>query len=311
MSGRPCVCRFVTATPSRHEPAPWAIRETLYGRWTTLPGRRRAAVAAGALLAVTGLVGGVALLAASVLSAGPGSGSAAAHGTDTEIRDAPKPSLILPTAVEEREPTISTTSSPRPSKKPARRTPSPSARPTGKPGEPGVTFTAWAGPGCNTPAGGGYRETGRWSGGAEGWYTVASGGYDGASCDGSFTAVPMSGSPTEDHDARVEWWWSVGSASRQCSIGVYVPSGTGAGDVGGSPTLYEVRSGSGDGASAYGGFALDQRGNRGRLVDAGTYPVRDGRIAVTMFDRGVDWNDDGPTYAHHAAAQMKVTCRAS
>ncbi|MEV6313740.1 hypothetical protein [Streptomyces sp. NPDC051776] len=121
----------------------------------------------------------------------------------------------------------------------------------------------------------------------------------------------MSGSATEDHDARVEWWWTVGSASRQCTIGVYVPAGSGSRDVGGAPTVYEVGTEPGDRSSTYGVFAVDQTGNRGRLVDAGTYPVRDGRIGVTMLDRGVDWNDDGPTYAHHAAAQMQVTCRAA
>ncbi|MFG2194465.1 adhesin [Streptomyces sp. NPDC048639] len=302
------MCRFVTES-SRREPAPWVIRETLYGRWTTLPGRRKAAVAAGALLAVTGIAGVVALLASSVLSTG--TGNAAAHGnTGTEIRDAPKPSLILPTGGVVREPTISTTSSPKPSKKPTRRSPSPSAGPTDRPADPNLTYTAWAGHGCDAPAGGGHREIGRYSDGVEGWYTVGSGGYDGGSCDGSFSAVPMSGSAIEDRDARVEWWWSVGRASRQCSIAVYVPAG-GARDVGGAPTVYEVGSEPGERASTYGVFTIDQTGNHGRLVDVGTYPVRDGRIAVTMLDRGVDWNAHGLTYAHHAAGQMKVTCRAA
>ncbi|MGP3949242.1 adhesin [Streptomyces sp. 7N604] len=295
------------------EPEPWVIRETLYGRWTTLSGGRKTLVAAGALLAVSGLVGVGALLVSSSLFSG--SGTRTDQAEDTEIRNAPKPSLILPTGGSS-EPRPSTTGSASPSRspEPTARTRTPSAEPSRKPADgdgdgDSVTYAAWAGHGCDSPAKGGYQEIGRYYDGVEGWYTVDSGGYDEGACDGSFAAVPMSGSRTDDHDNRALWWWSVGGDSDKCAVGVYVPWSSDARDVGGDPTTYEVLSDPDDRDSAYASFEIDQAASLGLLVNAGTYTVKDGRIAVKMLDRGQDWDAHGPTYAHHAAGQMKVTCR--
>ncbi|MGP3983842.1 hypothetical protein [Streptomyces sp. KR80] len=319
----------MTATPSE----PWAIRDTLYGRWTTLSIPHKAGVAAGALLAVSALVGVGFLVASSSLFSRSEPSDQAGIG----IRDAPKPTLILPTGA----PITTEPSSAKPSASagrdegPAEHRPKSPKKPAPAPRDP-VTYSGWAGHGCASPSGGGYGEYGRYSDGIAGWYTVESGGYEGGSCDGSFAAVPMSGSPDSDHDNRAIWWWSVGQDSEECELEVYVPSSSNSHDVAGNPTTYQVLSGSsaGDGGSGgydggsggYGGgggggyraysgygsyetFRIDQTANRGSLVDAGTYQVEDGRVAVLMLDRGQDWNESGPTYAHHAAAQMKVTCR--
>ncbi|MET8680623.1 adhesin [Streptomyces sp. NPDC004647] len=295
----------------RSSPEPWIVRETLYGRWTTFSRRRQAGILVGAVLAVSGLVGMGLIIASSFPS---GSDSRTDQAADTEIRDAPKPTLILPTGEpidpEERPP--SSSSSPSRSDEPSHDKDSPRPKPPKKPADPDpVTYSAWAGHGCSSPAGGGYDEDGRYDDGIEGWYNVSTGGYGGGSCDTSFAAVPMSGSDTQDGHNRVLWWWSVGDDSEECTVAVYVPNGDGDRDVAGSPTVYEVLSGPDDQDTTYASFYINQSANRGRLVDAGTYPVDDGRIAVRMLDRGQDWNDHGPTYAHHAAGQMKVTCQAS
>ncbi|MET8677190.1 adhesin [Streptomyces sp. NPDC004647] len=288
-------------------PEPWIIKETLYGRWTTLSRARQAGIAAGAVLALSGL--GV-LLASSLFS---GSDTRSDEAADIEPRDAPKPSLILPTGVPAEPTPTPTSSSPSSShsSKPSRRTHAPDPKPTKKPSAPAepVTYTAWAGHGCHSSEHGNYGEVNHYENGIEGWYIVDSGGYDGGSCSGTFGAVPMSGSRSEDGGNVVLWWWSVGRDSDKCALSVYVPSSDNSRDVAGNPTMYQVFSHPDDWDAVYSAFQIDQTANRGRLVDVGTYRVQDGYIGVKMLDRGEDWEDEGPTYAHHAASQMKVTCR--
>jgi hypothetical protein len=298
-------------------PDPWIARETLRGRWRMLPRPRKAAVALGALLLVSGLACAVALLVSSSPSSGAETTRSKAPGAG--VRDAaPNPSLVLPTEAPAQSnpslpadtPTPSHSTAPRPSASSTRSAERGGAHVSGSgaKSEPSQ-YSVWAGHGCSSGASAGYSEYGRYYGGIEGWYTVDHGGYGGGSCDGSYSAVPMSGSRTQDNDNEALWWWSVGRAYDTCSIGVFVPDGDSR-DVGGNPTTYRVLSDPQEENSAYAGFQIDQRSNRGSLVDAGTYQVKDGRIAVRMLDRGQDWDDSGPTYAHHAAAQMKVTCQA-
>jgi len=173
-----------------------------------------------------------------------------------------------------------------------------------------VTYRSATGPGCPKPAGGGYKETGRYSDGKEGWYNLSSGGSTANGCDGSFVAVPMSGAADKDNDARVTWQWSVGAASTRCTITVFVPNNGKATDTGGHPTKYHVLTDANNRDTKYGSFGVDQVNNRGRAVVVGTWPVTKGTIGVKMLDRGVDWNDDGATYAHHAVSQIMVTCYA-
>jgi translation initiation factor IF-2 len=117
----------------------------------------------------------------------------------------------------------------------------------------------------------------------------------------------MSGSATQDDNGiRVLWWFVVGAASRHCGVSVYVPASSNARDVAGSPAYYYVLR---DTANAwYARFAIDQVHNRGRWVPAGTYRVYNGQIVVKLVNRGVDWVGSTNTYAHLAAAQVRVTC---
>ena len=195
--------------------------------------------------------------------------------------------------------------------------PKPTRKPSAAESKAPVTYQSWNGRGCRTPDDGGYDEIGQYWDGTEGWYVRLHGGHEGDGCDGSFTAVPMSGSATQDGGARVLWWWSVGSKSKRCSIAVYVPTGLDNDDVAGNPTHYQVLSDPYDDSSRYGSFQVNQVINRGRLVDVGVFDVKGGVLAVKMLDRGEDWSyrdrrrhrnrsGDRP---HHAAAQIKLTCR--
>ncbi|MEE1755796.1 adhesin [Streptomyces sp. SP18CS02] len=175
--------------------------------------------------------------------------------------------------------------------------------PTAAPGAP--SFTVWAGPGCTS---GRYSEQNRFRNGFAGWYTVRSGGFRDTSCDGSYTAVPMSGSPDRDGRNSATWSWSVGEDYDRCALAVFVPKGPRDIDVAGNPTVYRILSDPKDPASAYATFGVRQPAHRGTLVEVGTYPVRSAVFTVRLVDRGRDWGDSSLSGAHHAAAQLRLSC---
>lgn len=258
----------------------WIARETLTGRISTLPRSRKAWLAAGAVVLTGSLVTAVSI----VVSAGGTAGrteAAGRSGTGTGERAGGAPTRIGPPP--DPEPGTSV-----PASVPAHR------------------YAEWAGPGCST---GEYREDGRFENGDAGWYTVASGGYRGASCDGRFSAVPMSGSPDEDRGSTATWSWHLGAGYRECALTVFVPNPPRPRDAAGNPTVYRVLSDPGDADSAYTGFAVRQSAHRGSAVEVNSYPVKGDTFAVQLIDRGRDWGSTALLGAHHAAAQMKASCR--
>ncbi|GAA2680052.1 adhesin [Streptomyces lunalinharesii] len=168
-----------------------------------------------------------------------------------------------------------------------------------------ASYTAWAGPGCPAPDGGGYREENR-DDSNNAWYTVKQGGLTDNGCDGSFTAVPMSGDPNQDGNGRAVWWWSVGDA-QNCDLAVYVPDDANNNDVGGHPTTYAVLSDPNSEDSKYDTFQVEQADNTGKPVPAGPFQVHGGQLAVMLLDRGDNNWAEGVT-PHHAAAQIQITC---
>ncbi|WP_327245855.1 adhesin [Streptomyces sp. NBC_01320] len=281
----------------------WIARETLMGRMSTLPRRRKAFLAAGVVVVAGSLV-----TAGSILTPGGDggrrTGAVGREGVSPGDIRGGAPTRIGPSGTESPDPGAT----PGPSGSPSPRSPSPSpTRPTkSPPRKGGYAYTAWAGPGCATGA---YREHGRYEDDDDGWYTVDSGGYRGSSCDGRFSAVPMSGSPTEDRGNTATWSWHLGSGYQECALTVFVPSSGRDRDVAGNPTVYRVLSDPDDADSAYTGFAVRQTGHRGSPVDVSSYPVKGNTFAVQLVDRGRDWGDEELVGAHHAAAQMKVACR--
>ncbi|MFE6667609.1 hypothetical protein ACFVFH_29145 [Streptomyces sp. NPDC057697] len=171
-----------------------------------------------------------------------------------------------------------------------------------------VVYTGVAGRGCPTPAGGGYQQDHFFTDGSAGWYTPSSGGWTGNGCNGSYASIPMSGSTTTDMQNRVKWWWKPGTRARTCQISVYIPNNGSVQYVGGHPTKYHVLVNANDASSMYSSFTLNQTAHRGQWVDAGTFPMKGSTIGVKLLDRGDDWSK-GWEKAHHAAAQMRVTCR--
>ncbi|MEU8737890.1 hypothetical protein [Streptomyces halstedii] len=171
-----------------------------------------------------------------------------------------------------------------------------------------VVYSAVAGPGCPVPSGGGYKQHNYFADGTKGWYTRTTGGWTGDGCNGGYAAVPMSGSTTTDAKNRVMWWWRPGTTARTCQISVFVPHSNTTLYVGGHPTTYHVLVDANDRTTKYDSFTVNQASLRGRWVDAGTFSMKGATIGVKLLDRGDDWSS-GWGKAHHAAAQMKVTCR--
>ncbi|MFE3601450.1 adhesin [Streptomyces sp. NPDC059142] len=188
---------------------------------------------------------------------------------------------------------------------PGATTAAPSPSGSGSGGGHGPGAGEWAGPGCTT---GTYREHGRFENGKAAWYTVTKGGYKGATCDGRFSAVPMSGSPDIDRGSTAVWSWKLDASYEKCALAIYVPDSGHDADAAGDPTVYQVLADPADGTSGYRTFGVRQTAHRGSLVPVGSYPVKGKTFSVRLVDRGQDWGSQERFGAHHAAAQMKVTC---
>ncbi|WP_432072375.1 adhesin [Streptomyces wuyuanensis] len=249
----------------------WVARETIAGRVSLLSRLRKGLLAAGTVVVL-----GCFVAAAALLGGSDGDGGGGAQAAETDL-----PGRAIPTRV----------------------------GPTELPGQDGGQFEAWAGPGCTT---GTYREVGRFENGDAAWYTVRKGGRSNPDCDGSFTAVPMSGSATKDTRATAIWSWELDDDYKTCALEVFVPRTNRASESAGDPTFYRVLADPDDVRSGYTGFGVRQTVHRGELVSVKSYPVKGERVfAVQLLDRGRDWGGAERIGAHHAAAQMKLTCGAA
>lgn len=275
----------------------WVARETLAGRVSLLSRTGKILLTGAVVLTALALV-----VSAITLYEDDSAATGAADDSDFVPGDlGGAPQRIQPTALPG--------TSPSPSRSPL---PTPTRIGPRKPKPPqnvnGPSYTAWAGPGCT--GGGRYSERGRYSDGDEGWYTVEEGGHKGDGCDGSFTAIPMSGSKTKDSGGSATWSWYVGSGYTTCSVSVVIPESDRDRDVAGRPTTYNVLADPDNGDSAIKTFEIDQTSLRGRGLIVEKVPVRNQQLAVRLVDRGEDWGSDERDAAHHAAAQMMADCRA-
>ncbi|GAA1529448.1 hypothetical protein GCM10009730_43430 [Streptomyces albidochromogenes] len=286
----------------------WVARETVAGRLSTLSRPRKALLVTAVVLTMAVLVTSATLLADADGDSDGGTGGPVGNADDlsrgvpTRIGPTGPPDTpATPSASASRTPSPS---SPAATSRPPVKKPKPPERP---PAARHPAFTAWAGPGCTS---GRYTEFGRFENGDAGWYTVDSGGYEGGSCDGRFSAVPMSGAEDKDRGNTATWSWRVGDGFAACALSVYVPESRRDTDVAGHPTFYRLLADPDDDSSSYAAFAVRQTAHRGSLVSVGSYEVKGDSFAVQLVDRGRDWGDDDLVGAHHAAAQMKLSCRA-
>ena len=152
------------------------------------------------------------------------------------------------------------------------------------------------GPGC-----GGYSNVGAFRDGRKGWVDHGDG-----KCGSAFVSIPMSGDSRRD-DASAYGQWTF-TASGTCEVSVFIPNGS-LEEVGGNPTVYYVYDRNGVGGTPLASFAIKQVDKRGQWVGAGKFKAS-GNLTVQLLTRGQDWNNSGPTYAHHAASAVKADCTA-
>ncbi|SDM97076.1 hypothetical protein SAMN04488074_13067 [Lentzea albidocapillata subsp. violacea] len=170
----------------------------------------------------------------------------------------------------------------------------PPARDTAKPPAGAKSFTT--GPGC-----GGYTSVGSYRDGRRGWVDHGDG-----KCGSTFVSIPMSGDARRDDTSAYALWTF--AATGTCDVSVHIPNG-GLQEVGGNPTVYYVFDRNGVGGTPMASFAIKQVDKRGQWVAAGRFKAS-GNLTVQLVTRGQDWNNSGPTYAHHAASALKADCTA-
>ena len=161
---------------------------------------------------------------------------------------------------------------------------------------PGGARSLTSGPGC-----GSYTSVGTFRDGKKGWVDHGDG-----KCGSTFVSIPMSGDSRRD-DASAYGMWTF-AASGNCEISVHIPNGN-LEEVGGNPTVYYVFDRNGVGGTPMASFAIKQVEKRGQWVNAGKFKAS-GNLTVQLLTRGQDWNNSGPTYAHHAASAIKADCTA-
>ncbi|NJC72017.1 hypothetical protein HC031_20185 [Planosporangium thailandense] len=174
-------------------------------------------------------------------------------------------------------------------------------------GPAAASYTAVAGQSCPQAAGTGFYQKG-WS---ADWRSRPTGGWSGDGCAGQVVAVPMSGDANQDDpDNVVVWSFRTGTVNRgSCAVRVHVPGTGDPTDAAGKPAHYVVYGSVDVGGTAAGSFDVDQTVNQGRWVEAGSFPVTTGQLAVQMVTRGVDWGP-GRDGAHLGVSALRVDCRA-
>ncbi|MET9632552.1 hypothetical protein ABZX92_34365 [Lentzea sp. NPDC006480] len=161
---------------------------------------------------------------------------------------------------------------------------------------PAGAKSSTTGPGC-----GGFTGVGSYRDGRKGWVDHGDG-----KCGNAFVSIPMSGDARRD-DASAYGQWTF-TASGSCDISVFIPNGN-LEEVGGNPTVYYVFDRNGVGGTPMASFAIKQVDKRGQWVAAGKFKAS-GNLTVQLLTRGQDWNNSGPTYAHHAASAVRADCTA-
>jgi hypothetical protein len=157
------------------------------------------------------------------------------------------------------------------------------SRPPAPPPAPAAPFTAVTGWDCY----GGAADHGFDAQGRTGaWYTVPRGGWAQDGCDGTFEAMPMTGSKdsagniASGQSQIATWWFTPGKAMTQCAVMVFRPVPQHPQDSAATAAQFYVLSGQ-DG-TPMAGFVLDEAAHPGSWAMVGTFPVSPEGIAVEL-----------------------------
>jgi translation initiation factor IF-2 len=171
-------------------------------------------------------------------------------------------------------------------------------------------FAATTGYGCPSTAAASFSETGRWTQSLDGFLQVASGGMQTPGCDGTFDAMPMSGSATAGDPGNYATWTFRTSpvTTGTCHLDVYVPDDTSLEHAGGDPAVYTVYDSDQATGTPAGTFSVHQPASLGQWVPSPAFAVTSGAMTVRLDSRGVDWTSSGPDHAHIAVSDVSISC---
>ncbi|MBV2363576.1 hypothetical protein [Streptomonospora nanhaiensis] len=178
------------------------------------------------------------------------------------------------------------------------RSPSPSAS------EPATSFTAIAGPGCPAGSAAAYGAEGA---GTDGWAT-RSGGYADEGCDGSYDAIPVSGT-TEHGDGRFAYWtFRPGRADADCDLFVFVPDDESPQWVAEQEAMYQIFPGAQPSGTAAAVFGVEQASARGGWVRVTGFTSPAEQFTVQLTNIGENSLADQGATTHVAASAVRATC---
>ncbi|MFV2198537.1 hypothetical protein [Nocardiopsis sp. LOL_012] len=172
-------------------------------------------------------------------------------------------------------------------------------------------FSAITGPGCLPAEGAAYGRSGRWDSaeGTASWATRP-GGYALEGCDGSYEAIPVSGS-TDQHDQwqYAYWSFSPGRPDATCEIYVHVPEDESPLWLAESEAFYEIYSGPLPEGDPIAYFGLTQSELRGMWVQVTGFTSPTEEFTVQLTNTGADaFADQEHTRSHVAASVVRTTC---
>jgi hypothetical protein len=152
-------------------------------------------------------------------------------------------------------------------------------QPSGTPGP--TSYTAVTGWDCRSANDHMFEARGR----TAQWATLASGAWTQDGCSGAFTAVPMSGdTSTDDPSQSLIWAFTPGTGVNRCAVSVYAPKLTG-NQITPAGKAHFLVTGGRDGTS-YGTFDLNQAAKSGDWLEAGAFPISNGKFTVRLSTAG-------------------------
>jgi translation initiation factor IF-2 len=166
----------------------------------------------------------------------------------------------------------------------------------------GSSYRMITGAGCKRDKQVSFSEHGWYVDKRRGFIAVAKGSLRSSRCNGSFDAMPMSGS------YAIYTFRTSPVHKGICQVRVYIPHDSSTVHVGGDPAHYQVFASATATGKDAGWFTIRQHAHLGRWVDGGNYWVSGGALTVKLHSRGIDYKGSKPDFAHIAVSPIRVSC---
>lgn len=135
------------------------------------------------------------------------------------------------------------------------------------------------------------------------WQILAGNGWAQDGCRGNYTTVPVSGDQNYDDPSTVLIWaFAPGTGVDKCDVAIYSPKLDGATGKPAPKARYYVTAGR-DGDDL-GTFDLNQGVKPGEWLEAGSFPVANGKFTIRLGNRGKAENGSDRLIV----SQARITC---